>query len=211
MRRIKRRRAVLGGIAAVALVGAGIGAVAATGQGSGRPAHHTLVGVAASYLGVPQQQLRQDLRSGKSLAEVATSQGRSQSGLIAALVAARKAKLSKEAGQVQEQVTQLVQRRRGAAGARGAAGVVRAYLGLTAAQLRAEIRSGKTLAQIANSTPGRSEAGLIKAIVAVRRARLAIATHAGLITPQRDRALEASLSARVKLFVNRQHHRARGA
>jgi type II secretory pathway component PulK len=40
------------------------------------------------------------------------------------------------------------------------------YLGVTVTQLREDVRSGKTLAQVANSTSGKSEAGLIEAILA---------------------------------------------
>jgi len=40
------------------------------------------------------------------------------------------------------------------------------YLGLSSGQISSELRSGKTLAQIAAATPGKSEQGLIDALVA---------------------------------------------
>jgi hypothetical protein len=46
--------------------------------------------VAASYLGVSQSSLRSSLEGGKTLAQVATSEGKSVDGLVAALVKAEK-------------------------------------------------------------------------------------------------------------------------
>jgi hypothetical protein len=59
------------------------------------------------------------------------------------------------------------------------------YLGITRAELAAKLSSGHSLAEIAAATPGRSAAGLIEALVAAKRARLA-AFAAKL--PQRVRA-----------------------
>jgi hypothetical protein len=47
----------------------------------------------------------------------------------------------------------------------GKRAIAAGYLGLTRAQLRAKLRSGQTLAQIANATSGKSAAGLIAALV----------------------------------------------
>ena len=48
-----------------------------------------------------------------------------------------------------------------------------AYLGISPAQLTGELSSGKTLAQIADASAGKSAAGLTEALVAARKARLA--------------------------------------
>jgi predicted DNA-binding protein (UPF0251 family) len=60
--------------------------------------HHGPVGAkldaAASYLGLTEAELRTQLGSGKSLAEVAKAQGKSVSGLVDALLAAAKAKVA---------------------------------------------------------------------------------------------------------------------
>jgi hypothetical protein len=58
--------------------------------GMGGPLH-----AAASYLGVSTTQLMTDLASGKSLAQVATKQGKSVSGLEQAITTAEKARLDK--------------------------------------------------------------------------------------------------------------------
>jgi hypothetical protein len=50
------------------------------------------------------------------------------------------------------------------------------YLGISPAQLSSELSPAKTLAQIADATPGKSAAGLTEALIAARKARLASAT-----------------------------------
>src|SRR5207247_10269495 len=57
------------------------------GPGENRPFAAQL-GVAATYLGVTEDQLRADFQSGKTLADVAKAKGKSVNGLIDALVAA---------------------------------------------------------------------------------------------------------------------------
>jgi hypothetical protein len=52
------------------------------------PAHDPVATAAASYLGLSQDQLRTELQSGKSLADVARAQGKSVSGLKATILGA---------------------------------------------------------------------------------------------------------------------------
>jgi hypothetical protein len=52
-------------------------------------------GVVAGYIGITQQELRTELRSGKSLAQIATAHGKTADGLVAAMVAAAKTRLDK--------------------------------------------------------------------------------------------------------------------
>jgi hypothetical protein len=73
-------------------------------------------------------------------------------------------------------------------------GIAAAYLGVSEAQLHRDVRSGESLARVAQST-GRSTQGLIEAIVAARRSRL--------------QAQLAHLHARVAEQVT--HSRATGA
>jgi hypothetical protein len=49
------------------------------------------------------------------------------------------------------------------------------YLGVSPTQLAAELRGGKSLAQVADAIPGKSSSGLIGALVATRKAKLAAA------------------------------------
>jgi hypothetical protein len=57
------------------------------------PGHGADLSTAASYLGLTAGELRTSLESGKSLADVATAQGKSVDGLVAALVDAAKQRL----------------------------------------------------------------------------------------------------------------------
>ena len=66
------------------------------GKAAKAVARGVLLRAAATYLGLQPQALRQQLRSGSSLAQIATAQGKSVSGLQAAMLAAVKAKLDKQ-------------------------------------------------------------------------------------------------------------------
>lgn len=222
MSRLLKRKLALA-VAIIAIVsGASIAAVSATGQDTAaKPGHSWHVGrrgagrllaVAADYLGLPTTQLRSELQSGKTLAQIANAtSGKSEAGLIEAIVAARKAKFAKSVANLPKRVSAEVNRPlRGSAFSRtkargGAHAAARDYLGLPAAQLRSELLAGKTLAQIANTTAGKSEAGLIEAIVAVKSRRLSVAVSAGRLTKASESADLTRLTARVKAIVNRTH------
>jgi hypothetical protein len=173
--------------------------------------------VAADYLGLPRPELRRDLRSGRSLAQIADStSGRSSTVLIDRLVQTRAAALAAshraltparrkaQLDALRARMTALANRRRVAAVAAVAADLHAAagYLGLDPARLRSELGAGRTLAQIADATAGRSSAGLVAALVATRRARLAAAVAAGRVPPKREAHLASSLRARVTAEVN---------
>ncbi len=76
------------------------------------------------------------------------------------------------------------------------------YLGISQAQLLTDIRSGKTLAQIANSTSGKSASGLIVAMVAAQKSQLDAAVKSGRITQAMADQIEANLNSRVTQMVN---------
>jgi hypothetical protein len=234
-RSLKQRLAARAAVVVV-LAGGAVAAVTATGQ---RPSYTQVaarqsaqrvaragLAPAASYLGVTVAQLQGDLASGKTLAEVAdTTSGKSAAGLIQALVAERKQKLTAAATSLTKRVTAVVNRR-GRAGSltSGAARrpgwrrlfaaptrlgfVAASYLSIPAAQLQSDLRSGETLAQVANATSGRSEAGLIEALVAARRTRLAAAVASGNLAAARASAIGSKLSLRMTRLVNASQLRA---
>src|SRR5207302_8749609 len=120
---------------------------------------------AATYIGITEAQLRTELGTDKSLADVAVAHGKTRDGLIQALVAAQ-----------QQSIATLVDQK--GIGARPAGpGVGRApggprvtgdplaaaatYLGTTSADLDTKIRAGQTLAQIANATSGKNRDGRV--------------------------------------------------
>jgi hypothetical protein len=75
------------------------------------------------------------------------------------------------------------------------------YLGLTAAQLRTQLESGKTLAQVATAQ-SKTVAGLEDAIVAEARAHLDADVAAGRITAAQETTSLADLEANVDDMVN---------
>jgi hypothetical protein len=227
-RRFSRRRIAL--IAALTLViaGGGVAAVTAIGEGPKKHARHeqrAVVGLrdlaaAAAYLGVPAGQLASDLRSGVSLAQVANATpGRSSSGLVAALLSAKRQRLAalgaSAPGRVAAEVrnsgpgsvrTGRLHKRAVRGGLSSNAGrlceAAASYLGVSPAQLQSELRSGLTLAQIADRTRGRSASGLIHALVAAKRESIA-SLGARRLASARGRSIEARLLRRVTELVHR--------
>jgi hypothetical protein len=180
---------------------------------------------AAAYLGVSQAQLSAALSSGKTLAQVAdATSGKSAAGLTQTLLAMHRARLTAALARLPQRVAAEVNRaggpgeggrlaapRTGAArltalfAAPGGPGAVAAgYLGVAPAQLQARLRSGKTLAQVADATAGKSTAGLVDALVAARRAKLARATAAGRLSQARQAKRESKLQKRMNALVQRQ-------
>ncbi len=140
---------------------------------------------AATYLGLTTDALRAQLAAGKSLAEVATAQGKSVSGLEDALYANLKTDLDADvtAGRLtSDRETQILAKAKAQVAAQVARkGLVRGpgahgapnglqhaaaqYLGLTDAQLQTQLQAGKSLAAVATAQ-GKTVAGLKAALVA---------------------------------------------
>jgi hypothetical protein len=229
---LSKRLRVGAAVAMIAAAGAGA-AMIATGQGSSTATLTAVrsagsspaaggrgdLAVAAAYLRLGRAQVRGELRSGRTLAEIAdATAGKSASGLIDALVSARAARLraavaakrlpaakaSKGLAGLRKRVSVEVSRiqRSGAGGLRDLA-VAASYLGVSPAQLRGDLRSGRTLAAIADATRGRSATGLIEALVAAAKARLTASVAAGALTAADEKARLATLERRVRSLVNR--------
>jgi hypothetical protein len=166
---------------------------------------------AAAYIGISEAQLRTELGTDKSLADVAIAHGKTRDGLIAALVAAD-----------QQSITTLVDQKGIGARPNPPAGygpgpfgrgpgdrtagdplaAAATYLGTTVADLETKLRAGQTLAQIANGTSGKSRDGLIAALVADATAKIDAAQNAGTITADRAAQLKANLTAQKTQFVD---------
>ncbi len=204
------KRKLLLALAACAVLAGATTAVVMAAQPSShaRSASHArrggLLVTAAAYLGVSPGQLRDELDSGRSLAAIAdATPGKSAAGLIAAVEAAQHAKLAALAAGVPGRVTAEVDAPRDRNRRLAAAAV---YLGMSAAQVRGELRSGRTLAQLAAASPGKSQAGLIEALVTAGRAALAAEVSAGTVTQAQATATAAKLTDRVSAQVTRVHH-----
>jgi hypothetical protein len=213
---------------AVAAVAAGvIVAVASSGGGHAGPSSARAraraarapqraaeVQVAAGYLGLTETQLRDQLRSGRSLAQIAAATGgRSARGLVEALVSARAAQLGAEVkakklsaatertrlARLRRRLTAELERTPGYSGLPETA----RYLGISTTRVRADLRAGRSLAQIAAATPGKSAAGLIEARVGAREATLEAALASGKIGGKVERELASALRKRIASEVER--------
>ena len=224
----KRELAIMAMVAV--LIGGAIAAVAAVGQGTSRHAKHARVhrravgprdlAAASAYLGVSAVQLAGDLQAGKTLANVVeATPGRSDAGLVEALVAEKRQRLQRLVAALPRRVHAEVngngsaparsgQRDRGAAVGAAASPdrletLAAGYLGITAAQVQQDLRSGQTLGQLADATRGRSAIGLVGTLVLARRESIAEAVAAHRLSPARAAALSQRLVRRVSAAVNR--------
>jgi predicted DNA-binding protein (UPF0251 family) len=190
---------------------------------SGNPA------VAAQALGMTAAELKAELEAGKSLAAIAGEKGVDVNTVVAALVADAKAELAeavssgritqaqadaKSAG-LEARMTELVNRtpplgrpeggdRRGPGhgpGIKGDPAVVAEALGMTPAELKAELQAGKSLATIAGAR-GVDVNKVVAALVADAKAKLAEAVSSGRITQAQADERSAGLEARITEMVN---------
>jgi len=222
MRRITSVLLVLGLLAGV---GTAVAVAKAPGKTKPRAAkvqQRGLLPAAAAYLGVTPVALRTELRSGKSLAQVASAKGKSVDGLKTALVAAIKTKVdaAKAAGKLDaaradrllQRAPQLVERlvnakpRARAMRAKGARGgllkAAATYLGVTNAQLVTDLRAGKSLAQVATAK-SKSVDGLKQALLAALKQKVDVAVAAGRLDAARAQKLLERAPAHIERLVNR--------
>jgi hypothetical protein len=156
---------------------------------------------AATYIGITVDQLRTELGTDKSLADVAVAHGKTRDGLIQALMTAE-----------QTNISNLVDQK-GVGAQRGPGGpgfgvrfdslaAAATYLGISEADLQTKLQSGQTLAQVAAATSGKSRDGLIAALVADAKAKIAAAQTAGTITAAQATQLTNDLENRITQQVD---------
>jgi hypothetical protein len=81
------------------------------------------------------------------------------------------------------------------------------YLDITRTQLQKELQSGRTLAQIADATSGKSASGLVDAIASARAVPLSATARAQGLSQAREQRRLARLRRRIKSQVNRSDRR----
>ena len=219
------RRLISISIAAAVLVAGGATVAVAKTPGKGKARvvavqKRTLMTAATSYLGLSRPALVRELRAGKSLAEVATARGKSVDGLEDALVPALRARV--DAARVAGRITaaradrmkagapQLVERvvnakRRAAVRAlvvRSPFAIAARYVGLTRPQLAAELRAGKSLAQVATAR-GKSVDGLEAALLAPLKRKLDRAVASGRLESARATTMLDRAAKRIERLVAR--------
>jgi hypothetical protein len=204
-----------------------VAAVAAGGQDHARHARAARAGrhvvslrdlrAAASYLGITPVRLASDLQSGQSLdAVAAATPGRSAAGLVGALVAEKRQRLGTLAASVTKRANAEATRRDPAlaglsrishsnqalAGPTRLESIAASYLGMSPAALQSALR-GRTLAEVAASTPGRSAQGLVAALLSARRENLDAAAGARRFSQARAEARDQHALWVVESFVGR--------
>ena len=80
--------------------------------------------------------------------------------------------------------------------------VAATYLGLTESDLQTKLRSGKTLAQVANVTDGKSADGLVDALVAAAQKHIAADVSSGRLTQSQADEMLSDLTQRITDRVN---------
>ncbi len=199
---------------------------AASPASPGRPSP-TRVAAAAKYLGLSEADLRTKLRDGQSLADVAKAQSKDVDGLKTAILDAAKADLDKAVADkkltqsqaddiynaLKSHIDDVVNANgklrhfdgpggppmRFGFGADTAAAAK--YLGLDESALRAKLRNGQSLADVAKAQ-NKDVQGLEDAIVASQKARLDQAVSDKKLTQTQADDMLAKLKARVADLVN---------
>src|SRR4029078_5568639 len=180
------------------------------GNGMGKGSYFT---AAATYIGIAEAQLRPELCTDKSLADVAIAHGKTRDGLIAALTAAQQQDIATLVDQkgIGARPKPATGKGPGPGFGRGPRGgnvtgdthaAAATYLGMTEADLQTKLRAGQTLAQIANATAGKSRDGLVSDLVADATAKIDAAQTAGKITADQATQEKSNLSTRIGQLVD---------
>ena len=198
-----------GGVAAAALSPVAADAVIAQLPGgaavfvAGGPfGSHNSLATAATYIGITEAELRTELQTGKTLAEIAVAHGKTRDGLIAALSAEATKKITTTVDQPGTSLTDRgVGKGHGTRGITNDIAAAAAYIGTTEADLRTKLQAGQTLTQIATAA-GKTRDGLIAAMVADGNAKIDAAVAAGTITAAQAAEKKAALTVHVTAEVD---------
>jgi hypothetical protein len=188
----RKHKIFIGAAVVVAAAGGGV-AVAASQDTSPGAESKAVIDDAAKQLGIPSAKLSDALKT--ALAD----------RVDAAVAAGR---ITKAQGDAMKQRIQsgdfpvLGGFHGGGFGHRGGLDGAAAYIGITDAQLRTELESGKTLAQVAKAH-GKTADGLIAAMVAAEKKELDAAVTSGRITRAQEDQMVSNLKARITDLVNR--------
>jgi hypothetical protein len=188
-----KRKLAVGAAAALAVAGGGV-AIGATQFGSPKEESQAVVADAAKQLGIEPAKLSAALEKAlENRVDAAVAAGRLSKDEGDEL------KTRIESGELPLSFAGGPHRRFGHPGPK--LDVVTTYLGLTDDELRTELRSGKTLAQIATAH-GKTAEGLVQALLDAKKKKLDAAVSAGRLTRSEEDSLLAGLKQRITDFVN---------
>jgi hypothetical protein len=194
--RMKLNRKAKIAVSAAALLGAASAgaAVAASQDSSPSSESKAVIDDAAKQLGIPSSKLSDALKTALS------------DRVDAAVAAGRVTKAEGDAlkARIQSNDFPIFGGHRGGVGRHeflGRLDSAAAYIGVTEAQLRTELESGKSLAQVAQAH-GKSVDGLISALVAAAKEKLDSAVSAGRLTKAQETEMLGVLKDRITSAVN---------
>jgi hypothetical protein len=191
----RRKRTVAAGAAALLAIAGGGAAVAATSGGSPQQDSQAVVDDAAGQLGVSSAQLSNALEQAlENRVDEEVAAGR----LTKAQGEELKTRI--QSGEVPLIGIGPGGRHHGGGPAAGLDAAA-SYLGLTDGQLRSSLRSGKTLAAIAEAN-GKSVDGLVAAMVAQAKQHIAADVAAGRLTKAQQQDILSNLEQRITDLVN---------
>jgi hypothetical protein len=175
---------------------------------------------AASFLGISVDALAGDLKGGKTLADEAKAKGKTAADLVGAIVAAEKKVLDNEVAagwittaqetalvsSLTDAITDLVNNGppvppSGTETRHGLLDLASSFLGISVADLQADLRAGKTLADEAKAK-GKSVTDLVTALEAPAKTDLDAKVKDGTITPAQETALLNRLTESLTDVVN---------
>ena len=190
-----RRKIVAAGVAALAVAGGGA-AIAASGSGSPQAESKAVIDDAAKQLGVESSELSSALKSAlKKRVDAAVAAGRvtkEQGDAMKARIDADEFPLFGGPG--------FGHHGRGGHGF-GHLGAAASYLGLSETELRSQIESGKTMADVAKAR-GKTVDGLVAALVADEKKELDEAVAAGRLTRSQADEILANATEKFTHLVN---------
>jgi len=188
------RKLVAGAVAALAVTGGGA-AIAASKLGSPKEESQAVINDAAQQLGVQPSALSDALK--KAL------ENRVDAAVAAGTIT--KAQGDEMKSRIESANFPLFFGGHGPGfhheGLVGGLGAAATYLGLTKAELRTQLESGKTLAQVAQDK-GKSVDGLIQALVDAAKTKLDAAVKDGRLTQAQEDSILSDLKQHVTDFVN---------
>lgn len=166
---------------------------------------------AADALGMTVEELRTELRAGKSIADVAADQGVDVQTVVDALVADATERLEELQASLPERMTELVNRtgwgehdgpRGGHHRARRIAlDTAAEAIGISVDDLRAAMQDGSTIAEVATAN-GVEVQTVVDALVAEATARIDAAVEDGRLDEERAAEIKAELPDRITARVN---------
>ena len=188
---MKTTQFIAASVTAALLSAAGVSVAGAASSGSSSAPNKPLQ-IAAKTIGVSPADLRQQLRRGESIADVATAHNVDPQAVVNALVNADKARITMRVDHKGLPWAHRARRR----GVQLAAKTI----GITPRALAQQLRAGKSIADVANEHNVNAQT-VITALVDAATKQIHAAQAAGKITAAQATKLEANLPTRITKLV----------